>query len=256
MGDNRTNDVQSYSLTLVNVCKKYDRNVLSNVSLQIAKDTVTSIIGKSGSGKTTLLRLVGGYEEPDSGEVRYSGSCAQPGTIAYMTQESALFPWLTVAGHLSLPEKLGVSVSNSSRSRVERIAELTGLNHYFGYQTNEISGGFRRILCLCMQMLLSPRLLLLDEPFSGLDDLTRERVVSEFTDIWTQEPITTLLVTHSAFEAVAFSDSIMVLSSKTRNFAAKLEIENPRCFFGRNHLERSISTYADEVRSMLLQSEK
>ncbi len=195
------------------------RTVLCDVDLFVPPGTLTAILGASGSGKTTLLRVLMGFIEADAGTIAVGGSivaeagrvhlAANKRAIGYVAQEGALFP------HLSAGENVGFGLPRSQRKRSARIAdvlELVGLGHgYAGRRVHELSGGEQRRVALARALAPRPRLVLLDEPFSGLDAglrvETREAVLSALA----QEGTTALLVTHDQAEALSMGREVAVL---------------------------------------------
>ena len=208
-------------IELDNVGKHYgDTVVLDDLCLGITAGRVTALIGESGSGKSTLLQLVNGLLVPDTGEIRVFGSPV-PRTetsrfrrrIGYAVQGTGLFPHLRTADNIGLLGRL----EGWSRDRVEaRVAELMTLMDLepalVRRYPHELSGGQQQRVGICRAMLLAPEILLLDEPFSGVDPLTRADIHARFAALMAAEPATVVLVTHDIQEAVRLANDLVVLA--------------------------------------------
>ncbi len=186
---------------------------VDGVTLDIPSGTVTAIIGKSGCGKTTLLRLLAGLEKPDTGTVRFmneAGVVKKP-RLSVVFQEHRLFPWMTAR------ENVEVAVRDWSadirREKVDAVLELTGLTDAAGAYPKELSGGMSQRVGLARALVSEPDLLLMDEAFSALDALTRHQLYEEFTRIYCERPITTVLVTHDVTEALLLSKRVCRLEA-------------------------------------------
>ncbi|MGZ4258997.1 MAG: ABC transporter ATP-binding protein [Solirubrobacteraceae bacterium] len=195
------------------------RTVLRDVDLEVAEGTLTAILGSSGSGKTTLLRVVVGFVAPDAGTVAIAGSIVAGGgrkpmapdkrAIGYVAQEGALYP------HLSVGENIGFGLPRGERKRGGRIIEmldLVGLGRdYADRRPHELSGGEQRRVALARALAPRPRLVLLDEPFSGLDAALRGETRAAVLHALTQEGTTAVMVTHDQGEALSTGDEVAVL---------------------------------------------
>ncbi|MGZ4250922.1 MAG: ABC transporter ATP-binding protein [Solirubrobacteraceae bacterium] len=195
------------------------RAVLRDVDVDVAQGALTAILGSSGSGKTTLLRVIVGFIAPDAGTVSVAGSIVAGGgrkpvapdkrTIGYVAQEGALYP------HLSVAENVGFGLPRSQRKRGARIVEaleLVGLGADYGNRRpHELSGGEQRRVALARALAPRPRLVLLDEPFSGLDAALRAETRAAVVHALTQEGATAVMVTHDQAEALSTGDEVAVL---------------------------------------------
>ncbi len=184
--------------------------VLSDISFSIADGESCAIIGPSGCGKTSLLFLLAGILKPTRGTVQVSDR-QQCGT---MLQHFGLFPWKTVAANIGL----GLQLKGVSRLQIgTRVAELMdemGLNGFENYFPGQLSGGMQQRVAMARVLAVNPRILLMDEPLSALDALTRERLQNLILEIWSCKHLTTVLVTHSIEEAVFLGRTIIVLSNR------------------------------------------
>lgn len=206
--------------------------VLDNVSLTIREGEIVGLLGRSGSGKSTLLRVLSGLVPATSGSVRWrdapvSGPCEG---ISMVFQSFALFPWLTVLENVEIGlEALGVPSVERRRRALEAI-DLIGLDGFESAYPKELSGGMRQRVGFARALVVHPRLMLMDEPFSALDVLTAETLRTDLIDLWIEGrlPIKSILmVTHNIEEAVLMCDRILIFSSNPGRVAAEIKIELP-----------------------------
>jgi NitT/TauT family transport system ATP-binding protein len=227
---------------------------VDDVSLNVPRGQFLSIIGPSGCGKSTLLRVAGGLLRPSSGNVTISGrrpkEAQRQHEIGVVFQDPALLPWRTVLGNVRLP--LEVRGQRSSGLPVE-LLRLTGMSEFAAYYPHQLSGGMQQRVALARALALDPSLLLMDEPFGALDEITRSSMRYELLRIWasSQERRTVLFVTHSIAEALALSDRVVVLSGRPGRIVADIDIElaRPRT----QDIERSPAflDYTDHLRELL-----
>jgi NitT/TauT family transport system ATP-binding protein len=199
---------------------------LRDVSLEVAEGEFIAVIGRSGCGKSTLLRLIAGLLSPSSGTVSLGGSpvVAPRRDVALMFQRAALLPWRSALANVLLPaEMLGLD-KVSQRSRALQLLETVGLAEFADRLPHELSGGMQQRVALCRALVQQPRLLLMDEPFSALDALTREELATELQRVHTDSQATTILVTHSIQEAVLLADRVVVLSDRPGRIARVLPV--------------------------------
>ena len=208
-------------MQLRNVTKRYtgygvDVDVLGGIDLSVADGEFVAIVGFSGSGKTTLISLMAGLETPSSGEVLFDGQpVTGPGPErGVVFQNYSLMPWLTVAGNIALgvDSILGRLPRAERRAIVDRYVELVGLSHAVDRRPAELSGGMRQRVAVARALAVSPRMLLLDEPLSALDALTRGKLQQEIERIWSAEKKTIVLITNDVDEAILLADRIIPLN--------------------------------------------
>ena len=219
-----------------NITHSFDKvSVISNFSIEIEENFITSIIGKSGAGKSTLLQMINGLILPDSGDVLIFGEKINYDNIqelrlniGYSVQGTCLFPHMNVYDNISLPAKIKKNDDVQIKMRIELLMELVGLpgdfKKKFPYQ---LSGGEQQRVGLCRAMLLNPKIFLLDEAFGALDSITRHEIHKELLKLQKFEPRTIVMVTHDLQEALYLSDKILILDKGiTQQYGNKNEILN------------------------------
>jgi NitT/TauT family transport system ATP-binding protein len=212
------------------------QKVLDNISLEFKPGEIVAILGKSGSGKSTLLRIIAGFVKSTKGKVLFnakskSNDCCD---ISMIFQTFALFPWLNVLENVELGlESLGFSKHECDRQALEAI-DMIGLDGFESAYPKELSGGMKQRVGFARALVLRPKILLMDEPFSALDTLTSNTLKNDFLDLWVGGKTSMqsiILVTHSIEEAVTMADKVLVLSSHPGRIVSELPItlSRPRC---------------------------
>ncbi len=205
---------------------------LEGIELEVGAGEFVSLIGPSGCGKSTLLRIVGDLTEPTSGEVVVNGKSARQARIdrdyGIVFQDAVLYDWRTVAKNIALPlEMLGWDRRRRGE-RVDEMLELVELSGFEGHRPWQLSGGMQQRVAIARALSFDPALLLMDEPFGALDEMTRERLNMELLRIWEQAGSTILFVTHSIAEAVFLSTRVVVMSPRPGRIASVVSIDLPR----------------------------
>jgi ABC-type nitrate/sulfonate/bicarbonate transport system ATPase subunit len=204
--------------------------VLEGIDLEVQPGEVVALIGPNGSGKSTLLRVAAGLLAPRNGSVELDGRAVlEPDpAIGLVFQEPRLLPWRTVAANIAYPLELAGWPRPRRDARVAELLGLIGLTGWPEARPSQLSGGMRQRVALARALALEPRVLLLDEPFSALDALTRERLNLELLDLWGRTGTSIVVVTHSIQEAIFLADRVAVLSSRPGRIVANLRVALPR----------------------------
>ncbi len=204
--------------------------VLDDVTLDIRENEFVVLLGRSGCGKTTLLNIVAGLETPSSGEVRVDDEAVtRPGRgKGVVFQQGALFPWLTAAGNVAFAAK-SRGVPAAERAAVAReLLALVGLAEAEAKYPFELSGGMLQRVAIARALALDPHILLMDEPFGALDELTRIEMQTELLRVWAARRKTVLFVTHSIWEALVLADRVIVLAPRPGRIVLERAIALPR----------------------------
>jgi len=224
-------------IELLNVEKRFGSDgrstlAVSNANLSIERGSFVSLCGPSGCGKSTLLSMVLGLQSPTSGEVRVEGKkITAPSTkIGTVFQDASLMPWRTVLSNILYPIELQRLPKKQFHDRAMDLLALTGLKQFADHYPAELSGGMRQRVAICRALIGDPDILLMDEPFSALDALTRDEISVELQNIWSTHNKTVLFVTHSIREAVFLSDRVVVMGLAPGRIIEEFEIdiERPR----------------------------
>ena len=216
-------------IELARVAKKYDRLIIDNLSLIVAKGEFLSVLGPSGCGKSTLLKLISGLTAPTSGEILVDGMTPKNAreTMSFIFQDPTLLPWRTVHGNAGLGLELERVPREKREAKVDSLLELVGLSHASRAYPRELSGGMKMRLSIARALATGPRLLLMDEPFAALDEMTRERMNEELLRLRDEQKWTVVFVTHSVAEAVFLSTRIVILAPNPGRIHADLAVNLP-----------------------------
>jgi NitT/TauT family transport system ATP-binding protein len=203
---------------------------LAGCTLDIPAGSFTVIIGPNGCGKSTLLRLVAGLLEPTTGSVAVGASAPRPGDgrVGLAFQQPRLIPWRSTLDNVALPLEIGATEPGERRLRARMALERVGLSAAADLRPRELSGGMAQRAALARALITDPPVLLLDEPFSALDALTRETFDAELQRLWLEQGRTVVLVTHSVAEAVTLADRVVVMSPRPGRVARTVDIDLPR----------------------------
>jgi NitT/TauT family transport system ATP-binding protein len=220
-------------VTLRRVGKRFANGTLAldGLDLDVRRGEFLSLLGPSGCGKTSALRIIAGLSEPSAGAVEWAAG-AQPSAdfrhrIGFVFQEPTLMPWATVAGNVRLPLTLAGVPESTAGPRVERALERVGLTGFGGVYPRELSGGMKMRVSIARALVTEPDLLLMDEPFAALDEITRFRLNNDLLAVWQALGKTVVFVTHSVFESVYLSSRIIVMAARPGRVFTELAIDAP-----------------------------
>ena len=245
-------------VSLRGVRKEFERGgvvALEGIDLELEAGELVSLIGPSGCGKSTLLRVIGDLTEPSAGEVVVNGKTARQARIdrdyGIVFQDAVLYDWRTAAKNISLPlEMLGWDRKRRAE-RVQEMVDLVELSGFEGHHPWQLSGGMQQRVSIARALSFDPALLLMDEPFGALDEMTRERLNLELLRIWEQAGSTIVFVTHSISEAVFLSTRVVVMSPRPGRIAGIVPVDLPRPRTADTREEPRFFELVTEVRELL-----
>lgn len=219
-------------LHLQGVNKRYSNGTvaLRDMSLSIVRGDFVSLLGPSGCGKSTALRMMAGLLQPSSGAIAWPGDGAgqdHARDISFVFQEPTLMPWATVFDNVYLPLRVaGVPLARASE-QVQAALALVGLSRFAQVYPRELSGGMKMRVSIARAMVTRPRLLLMDEPFAALDEMTRAKLNDDVRRLWAELGLTVVFVTHNVWEAVYLSSRVVVMAARPGRVVEDIAIDGP-----------------------------
>ncbi len=221
-------------VSLKRVSKRFANGTLAlqDMSLEIGNHDFISFLGPSGCGKSTALRLVAGLSRISGGELRWNLDTAPRATatdraLSFVFQEPTLMPWATVFNNVYLPLRLTGASRDAADKTVKDALEMVGLSRFGGVYPRELSGGMKMRVSIARALVTHPRLLLMDEPFAALDEMTRSKLNNDLLAIWKEHRFTVVFVTHSVFESVYLSNRIIVMAPRPGRVIEEIRIDEP-----------------------------
>jgi NitT/TauT family transport system ATP-binding protein len=234
-------------LTMSGIGKVFGSGVaaLRNMDLTVNAGDFISLLGPSGCGKSTALRLIAGLMQPTEGRIQWEGQHGA-GDIGVVFQEPTLMPWATVARNVWLPFRLRGQSLAETRPRIDAALALVGLSGFGDAYPRELSGGMKMRVSIARALVTNPRLILMDEPFAALDEITRQKLNNDLLALKAQTGSTVVFVTHSVFESVFLSDRIVVMAARPGRVVRELEVDAP---YPRDMAFRTSAAYAAHARA-------
>ena len=226
---------------------------LTDISFSLNKGEFVAIVGPSGCGKSTLLSLIAGLIVPEKGLIKINGKYLRESTtnIGYMLQHDELFEWRTIYHNVLLGLEIQHMLSAKTKARAHELLDIYGLKNFENSHPSELSGGMRQRAALIRTLVLEPDILLLDEPFSALDMLTKSAIHDWYLQVMEQIQLSTLFVTHDIDEAILLSDRVCLLTGKPGHITREIRIEEPRPRGKDFPLSRRFLEYKQQILSHL-----
>lgn len=216
-------------LTMRRIGKTFGNGVtaLADTELTLNEGDFLSLLGPSGCGKSTALRIISGLAEPTSGRLDWGGKPLQKGDVGFVFQEATLMPWASVFDNIWLPLRLRGSSRSSATTAIEEALERVGLKGFENAVPRELSGGMKMRVSIARALVTKPRLLLMDEPFAALDEITRFQLNNDLLHLWEASGWTVIFVTHSVFESVFLSNRIVVMAANPGRVFDEIAVDVP-----------------------------
>jgi NitT/TauT family transport system ATP-binding protein len=239
-------------LRLAGISKTFSNGVtaLTDIDLTIRPGEFVSLLGPSGCGKSTLLKLIADLTAPSSGTIDWPQSAydalgtAEP-ALGFVFQEPTLLPWRTVTDNVHLPLLLAGVSKRDARARVDEVLALVGLSAFADAHPRQLSGGMKMRVSIARALVTKPKILLMDEPFAALDEITRIKLNDDLLELFSRQGLTVIFVTHSVYESVYLSSRIVVMSSRPGRISADIPIE---AHYPRNEEYRTSTLYNERCR--------
>ena len=245
-------EVKRPLISIKGVSKTYQNGTvaLADVNLDVRNGEFLSLLGPSGCGKSTLLRMIAGLGAPSSGTIdwpqaRYDVSGEPERSLGFVFQEPTLMPWATVFDNVYLPLRIAGISRRDAVSRIGEVIRMVGLEKFARHYPRELSGGMKMRVSIARALAVKPRVLLMDEPFAALDEITRFRLNNDLLALWQEQQWTVIFVTHSVYELVYLSNRIAVMNARPGRIMTELSIDAP---YPRNDAFRTSAVYNEFCR--------
>jgi NitT/TauT family transport system ATP-binding protein len=224
---------------------------LSRMSLDIGQGEFVSLLGPSGCGKSTVLRIIAGLGEPTTGKIdwptsTYDAHGKPERDIGFVFQEPTLMPWATVYDNVRLPLRLKGVSKRAAHERINEALAMVGLSKFIGSYPRELSGGMKMRVSIARAMVMRPKVLLMDEPFAALDEITRNKLNDDLLRLWQEQHWTVIFVTHSVYESVYLSSRIVVMAARPGRVVTDMTVTAP---YPRDDIFRTSSDYNEACRN-------
>ncbi|MFD0692581.1 ABC transporter ATP-binding protein [Paenibacillus sp. GCM10027628] len=251
---NRNLESKANFVRMENLSKTYPNGTvaLQDVNLTINEGEFLCFVGPSGCGKSTIFKMITGLGKPSKGMLNVFGTtpkeARKQSDIAFVFQDHTLLPWSTVEANVRVPLELRGVDKKTQKAEAERVLELVGLKDYMKVLPRQLSGGMKMRVSIARALISRPKLLLMDEPFGALDEITRQTLQMELLGIWQQnKDMTVLFVTHNVFESVFLSTSVVVMTPRPGKISAIIDIPVP---FPRDEGFRTNAQFGELVREV------
>ncbi len=243
------------AIAIHQVSKVYSNGTvaLQDMNLTMGEGEFVSLVGPSGCGKSTVLRLIAGLGKISSGSIELSEDEHKP-ELAFVFQEAALMPWTTVLENVRLPLKLAGVPKRKSRTVVREAINLVGLTGFEYSYPRELSGGMKMRVSIARALVTQPTIMLMDEPFGALDEMTRSKLNSDLLHLWQQKHWTVVFVTHNIYEAVYLSNRVIVMAPRPGRVVADITIDAPYPRTEDFRTSRLCNEYCREVSARLTEA--
>jgi len=238
------------AIALNHVSKVYSNGTiaLQDMNLTIEKSQFVSLVGPSGCGKSTVLKIIAGLSKMSSGTIESDSIDSQrKSKLAFVFQEAALMPWATVIDNVLLPLKLTKVPKKDANALVEEALELVGLKGFERAYPRQLSGGMQMRVSIARALVTKPDILLMDEPFGALDEITRSKLNNDLLNLWERKHWTVIFVTHNIYESVYLSNRVIVMAARPGRVVADLTIDAP---YPRNEEFRTSPLYNQYCREV------
>jgi NitT/TauT family transport system ATP-binding protein len=212
-------------VTCRNISKRFANGTLalSDVALDVFEHQFLSLLGPSGCGKSTLLRMIAGLSDPSGGSITWQGHPS----LSFVFQEPTLMPWATALSNVMLPLRLAGVGRDERRERATQALAQVGLAGFDKSYPRELSGGMKMRVSIARALVTRPKVLLMDEPFAALDEITRFKLNNDLLELWRREGFTVIFVTHSVFESAFLSQRIAVMAARPGRVIEQIDIDAP-----------------------------
>jgi len=251
--------ISAEAVSLRRVTKVYDNGLkaLGPIDLGVRDGEFVSLLGSSGCGKSTALRLIAGLAMPTAGSVQVGRRDMRAGpSIGFVFQEPTLMPWTSVRENVRLPLKLAHLPQSESGARVERALAQVGLADFADAFPRELSGGMKMRVSLARALVTDPDILLMDEPFAALDEITRFKLNNDLLQLWSSLRKTVIFVTHSVFESVYLSQRVIVMTQRPGRISAEFHIDSPEPRGDEFRTSVAYATYCRDVSLALANADR